>query len=237
MNCCFPSEIEKVYVVCHREKEKSRYERLVKHFHEIGIPDERIIYMAPVWSDELSSEFIFSVYDPFLSRSCPGLTFKGRGLSKGEISLGLNFYSCVKHAVENKFKKIIILESDIYLRSDFISCLNDLLEDLSSKNDSWDYVSLGEGVGTRPPDAPKSYYSKTKAYKPPHQFVYRCTDSMMFQLSYLEKLEKTFIPFREIIDWEMNYQNMIHGGKALWADPPLAEQGTCFCREITSLPA
>ena len=231
----WPSEIEKVYVVCHRDKEKDRYERLVKHFIEIGIPDDKIIYMAPVWSDELTNDFIFNVYDPFLPRACPGLTFKGRGLSKGEISLGVNFYSCVKDAVENKFKKIIVLESDIYLRSDFVKCLLDLLEDLRTKE--WDYVSLGEGVGTRPPEAPLSYYSKTKAYKPPHQFVYRCTDSMMFQLGFLEKLVNTFIPFREIIDWEMNYQNMIHGGKALWADPPLAEQGTCFCRMITSLPA
>jgi hypothetical protein len=236
MYSCFPSEIDKVYVVCHSEKEKSRYERLVQHLKEVGIPDDRIIYMAPIWSDELTNDFIFRVYDPFLPRQCPGLTFKGRGLSKGEISLGVNFYSCVKHAVEHKFKKIIVLESDIYLRKDFVNCLNDLLEDLK-KDNSWDYVSLGEGVGTRPSEAPKSYYSKTKAYKPPHQFVYRCTDSMMFQLGFLEKLVHTFIPFREIIDWEMNYQNMIHNGNALWADPPLAEQGTCYSREITSLPA
>ena len=231
----WPEEIEKVYIVCHKDKEKDRYDRLLVHLSEIGIPDNKLLFMAPVWGDELTNEFIFNVYDPFLPRPVPGLTFKGRGLSKGEISLGVNFYACVKDAVENKFKKIIILESDIYLRSDFVKCLLELLDDL--KNKEWDYVSLGEGVGTRPPEAPPSYYSKTKAYLPPHQFVYRCTDSMMFQLSYLEKIEKTFIPFREIIDWEMNYQNMIHNGKALWADPPLAEQGTCFCRMITSLPA
>ena len=231
----WPEEIEKVYIVCHKDKEKDRYDRLLVHLSEIGIPDNKLLFMAPVWGDELTNEFIFNVYDPFLPRPVPGLTFKGRGLSKGEISLGVNFYACVKDAVENKFKKIIILESDIYLRSDFVKCLLELLDDL--KNKEWDYVSLGEGVGTRPPEAPPSYYSKTKAYLPPHQFVYRCTDSMMFQLSYLEKIEKTFIPFREIIDWEMNYQNMIHNGKALWADPPLAEQGTCFCRIITSLPA
>jgi Glycosyltransferase family 25 (LPS biosynthesis protein) len=231
----WPEEIEKVYVVCHKDKEKDRYDRLVTHLTDVGIPDDKIIYMAPMWGDELTNEIIFNVYDPFLPRPCPGLTFKGRGLSKGEISLGLNFYSCVKDAVLNRFKKIIVLESDIYLRNDFVKCLSDLLEDLRTKE--WDYVSLGEGVGTRPPEAPQSYYSKTKAYVPPHQFVYRCTDSMMFQLSYLEKIEKTFIPFREIIDWEMNFQNMINGGKALWADPPLAEQGTCFCRITTSLPA
>jgi len=231
----WPSELDKVYVICHKDKENDRYERLVQHFKDIGIPDDKLIYMAPVWSDELTNDFIFSIYDPFLPRQCPTLTFKGRGLSKGEISLGINFYSCVKHAVEHKYKKIITLESDIYLRNDFISCLTDLLQDLYGR--AWDYVSLGEGVGTRPSEAPKSYYSKTKAYNPPHQFVYRCTDSMMFQLEYLEKIQKTFIPFREIIDWEMNYQNMIHNGVALWADPPLAEQGTCYSRMITSLPA
>jgi hypothetical protein len=60
---------------------------------------------------------------------------------------------------------------------------------------------------------------------------------MMFQLPYLEKIVKTFIPFREIIDWEMNYQNILNNGIALWADPPLAEQGTCYNRLLTSLPA
>jgi hypothetical protein len=231
----WPSEIEKVYIICHKVKEKERYERLLQHLKDVNIPDDKICFNAPLWGDELTNELIFSVYDPFLPRPVPGLTFKGRGLSKGELSLGLNFYSCIEHAIQNKYKKIITLESDIWLRDDFVSRLKELLEDLKEKE--WDFVSLGEGVGTRPPNAPKSYYSNTKAYNPPHECVYRCTDSMMFQLPYLEKISKTFIPFREIIDWEMNFQNMIHNGKALWADPPLAEQGTCYNRLITSLPA
>jgi len=231
----WPSEVEKVYIICHSVKEKERYDRLVQHLEKVGIPSSVLGFCAPLWSDDLSNELIFKVYDPFLPRPVPGLTFKGRGLSKGEISLGLNFYSCVKDAVENRYGKVIILESDIWLREDFVNRLNDLLADV--KTQSWDYISLGEGVGTRPPDASKSYYSVTKAYVPPHQCVYRCTDSMMFQLSYLEKLQATFIPFREIIDWELNYQHLLHNSKALWADPPLAEQGTCFHRYISSLPA
>ena len=231
----WPSEIEHVYVICHSEKEKVRYDRLVKHLADSGIPNSVVEFMAPVWSDELTNDIIYNVYDPFLPRPVPGLTFKGRGLSKGEISLAINFYACIKDAVENKYGKIMVLESDSWLRDNFIENLRDLVDDLREKE--WDYVSLGEGVGTRPPGAPESYYSKTKAYVPPHQFVYRCTDSMMFQLPYLEKLVKTFIPFREIIDWEMNFQNMLHNGKALWADPPLAEQGTCFNRLLTSLPS
>ena len=231
----WPSEVKKVYVICHNVKEKERYDRLVVHLQRIGIPNDLVVFFAPHWSDELSNELIFKVYDPFLPRPTPGLTFKGRGLSKGEISLALNFYSCVRDAVNHKYSNIIILESDVWLRTDFVERLNDLLADI--KDRTWDYISLGEGVGTRPPDASKSYYSSTKAYTPPHQCVYRCTDSMMFQLDYLEKLEKTFIPFREIIDWELNFQHLLHSSNALWADPPLAEQGTCFHRYISSLPA
>ena len=230
----WPNEIKKVYIICHSIKEKTRYERLVCHLEEVGIPTHVVKFMAPVWSDELSCEQIFSVYDPFLVRCVPGLTFKGRGLSKGEISLALNFYACVQDAVACGYSKIITLESDIWLRADFVSRLCDLLADVTER--AWDYISLGEGVGTRP-DADKSYYAPTKGYSPPHQFVYRCTDSMMFTLPFLQKLEKTFIPFREIIDWEMNYQNLLHGAVALWADPPLAEQGTCYSRLTSSLPA
>ena len=231
----WPTEIERVYIICNNVYEKERYNRLVTHLADYGIPDSVIEFCAPIWSTDLTNDIIFNVYDPFLPRPVPGLTFKGRGLSKGEISLAINFYACIKDAVEHQYRKIIVLESDIWLRDNFLQNLNDLMTDLRNKD--WDYVSLGEGVGTRPPDAPSSYYSKTKAYTPPHQFVYRCTDSMLFQLPYLEKIVQTFIPFREIIDWEMNYQNMIHAGKALWADPPLAEQGTCFNRLLTSLPS
>jgi hypothetical protein len=129
---------------------------------------------------------------------------------------------------------VMTLESDVWLREDFVPRLREVLADAAA---GWDYISLGEGVGTRPPGAPASYYAPTKAYKPPHQWVFRCTDSMLFSVEFLKKLKGTFVPFKEIIDWEMNFQLMLHGGKALWADPPLAEQGTCYSRLMTSLPA
>jgi hypothetical protein len=128
----------------------------------------------------------------------------------------------------------IFLESDVWLREDFVERLQGLLENVRDR--PWDFISLGEGVGTRPPGIPISYYAPTKGYDPPHQWVFRCTDSMLFTTEYLRRLATTFLPFKEILDWEMNYQLMIHKGKALWADPPLAEQGTCNARMLSSLP-
>jgi len=231
----WPAEVDKVYVIIHPVKEKERYERLIPHMLQVGIPRDKIRIISACWGDELTSDVIFKIYDPYLQRSCATLTFKGRSLTRGELSLGLNFYFAMRGAIEDETKICITLESDVFLREDFVERLRDLMADLQGRE--WDYVSLGEGVGTRPKEAPFSMYSPTKAYTPPHQLVFRCTDSMLFKTDFLKKVSTTFIPFREIIDWEMNYQILVHQGKALWADPPLAEQGTCYGRIVTSLPA
>lgn len=232
----WPSEIETVYVICHPTKEKDRFDRLIPHLLERGVPSERIRVVAPCWGSDLTTETIFKIYDPYLVRPCPTFTFKGANLTLGEISLGFNFYHAIQAAIGENTTKVITLESDVYLREDFVPRLCDLLKDLESRP-TWDYVSLGEGIGTRPKDAPMSLYGPTKAYDPPHNLVFRCTDSMLFQTKFLRKVAQTFLPFREIIDWEMNFQNLVHGGKALWADPALVEQGTAFNRDMTTLPA
>lgn len=184
---------------------------------------------------ELNSELIFQVYDPFSRVGLPIFTWKARCLSKGEISLVLNFFSAAKLSCEQGWNTVLMFESDSWLREDFVPRLHDLFQDLATKD--WDYVSLGEGVRTRPPNCEPSLYSKTKAYEPPHQFVFRCTDSMLFKVSYLQKILTTLLPFRECLDWELNIQTMSHKGKAFWADPPLAEQGTAVGRQETTLTA
>ncbi len=239
----WPDEVRAVYVLCHPQKEKARWERLLPHLLRRGIPPDRIRVCAPTWGTELTAEQIFDVYDPYLKRGpLPTFTFKGAGLTRGEISLGLNFGAAVADVVRRCGQGepeglIMTLESDVWLREDFVARLKDLLRSAKGVESAWDFISLGEGVGTRPPGAPASYYAETKAYQPPHTWVFRCTDSMLFTTGFLNRLAKTFLPFKEIIDWEMNYQLAIHRGKPLWADPPLAEQGTWNNRLLTSLPA
>jgi hypothetical protein len=226
--------IDKIYVLVHPIHEAERFARLRSHLDSIGIPNEKIVYGAATWGSELSSNLVFTVWDPFLRPGIPNFTWKSRFLSKGEISLVLNFFAAISDAVKQNYKNIIIFESDVYLRSDFVARMSDLWKDLSSE---WDFVSLGEGVGTRPDGVLGSYWAPTRCYKPPHEFVFRCTDSMLFRVEFLRKIVQTLLPFRECLDWELNYQLAIHRGKALWADPPLAEQGSSRCREASLLPA
>lgn len=231
----WPQQIDKVFLLVHTVHEKERYDRLLPHFLSRGIPADKIVCCAPTWGNELSSDFIFQVYDPFCRQGVPVFTWKARCLSKGEISLVLNFFAAARAAIEQNYTQVLIFESDTWLRDDFLPRLNDLMKELANKE--WDYVSLGEGVRTRPPNCDPSMYAPTKIYAPPHQFVFRCTDSMLFQVSYLRKLLPTLIPFRECLDWELNIQTMAHKGKAWWADPPLAEQGTAVGRQDTTLSA
>ena len=104
----------------------------------------------------------------------------------------------------------------------------------------WDFVSLSDGVGThadRPDLNTTSVYAPTGVYKPPHQCPFRCTDSMLFRVEILQKMRRTAFPFRECLDWELNYQLAAHSGVALWVEPHLVEQGTCKGRMSTSLPS
>lgn len=229
----WPSQIDKVLLLVHTVHEKERYERLLPHFLSRGIPADKIVCCAPTWGSELSSDLIFQLYDPYCRQGVPVFTWKARCLSKGEISLVLNFFAAAKLACEQQWNCVLMFESDTWLREDFVPRLRDLLEDLATKE--WDYVSLGEGVRTRPPKCDPSFYAKTKAYEPPHQFVFRCTDSMLFKVSYLQKIVTTLFPFRECLDWELNIQTLAHKGKTWWADPPLAEQGTAVGRQETTL--
>jgi hypothetical protein len=233
MTTPWPEDIQKVFLLVHQQKEKERYERLLPHFISRGIPADKILCVAPTWGSTLTNEEIFRAYDPFCRLGIPVFTFKARCLSKGEISLVLNFACAAQIAIQQNYSKVLIFESDTWLREDFVPRLVELLDDLRDKE--WDYVSLGEGARTRPAHCDPSMYAKTKAYVPPHQFVFRCTDSMMFQVSYLQKILTTLIPFRECLDWELNIQTMAHRGKTWWADPPLAEQGTAVGRQETTL--
>ena len=237
----WPDQVKWVYVICNPQKEKERFERIVPHLIMNGIPKERLRVCGPTWGDELSTDLIFKVYDPFLNRGPLGpLSWVSSRLKKGEISLNLNIFAAVKDATKDLSGNdcILMLESDVYLRRDFVPRLQATLEAAAvaaAAAKPWQYISLSEGAATRPPGAPNSYYAPAAVYEPPHPWVFRTTDAQLLSADFVANLSKTLLPFRECADWEMNFQIHLHGGKALWADPPLVEQGTVFNRIGSSL--
>jgi hypothetical protein len=223
--------VKTIFVLCHSEKEQKRRQRLEAMFQTCGIPLEKLVWISPTWGTTLTSKEYFSVYDPFKNH---GVSFKSRTLSKGEVSLALNFYAALRSAAEIG-GNTIFLESDVYLRPDFSERLGQIFSDVSGR--PWDYISLSTGVGTRPEGVHPSLFRKTRCFDPPHNCVFRCTDSMILSEEFIKELANVFLPLHDALDWHLNILFQGLHGKALWADPPLVEQGTNFRRDVTSLPA
>jgi hypothetical protein len=234
----WPDEVKWVYCICNPQKEKERFERFLPHFVIHGIPKERLRVSGPTWADTLDAATIFKVYDPFLKRGdLPTFCYKAARLSKGELSLILNFFSAIQHAAKDISgdDMILIFESDAHIRRDFVKRLGEVVAAAKAADPAWCAVSLGEGVGTRLPGSAKSYYAPTQVAPAPSTWGFRCTDSMLLRGSFVQKLAQTLLPFKESLDWELNFQAMLHGAKVLWAEPPLAEQGTTHGRDETFL--
>jgi GR25 family glycosyltransferase involved in LPS biosynthesis len=225
-----------IYVMCNPHYEPERFKFLVRHFEERGIPSNKIQYVFGPWGTEITSEMLTTLTIPYKPKFGLEkiLTFKAHCLSKGELSLCITFHKIIEACVKGDYDKILVFESDVVLRSDFVQRLKEVLE-LSPAN--WDYISLSEGVGTRPPGHPLTYFCETSLHTPPYQWVFRCCDSMLLRKKFMEKLLYTFFPIRECLDWEMNLQMLAHKGISYWADPPLVEAGTNRNRVLTNLPA
>lgn len=229
--------LDAIYCIVHPTYEADRVHRLVEHLLQRvpSYPRDRIKICAPTWGSTIPLHDCFTVYDPWQIRNgWPSFTWKNRCLIKGEISLVLNFYSAMKDAVANNHKTVLILESDVILRPDFNSRLEKVFEEANKQE--WDYISLSDGIGSHAEGYTGPYMDQTVC-KPPHEFVFRCTDSMIFRTEIFSKIIGTILPFRDCLDWEMNFQFLVHKGKALWAEPHLVEQGTTKHRAISYLPA
>jgi hypothetical protein len=206
--------IKSVYLLCNAEKEPERYKRLIPHVLMHGIPKDKLKLASPTWSDTLSIESIFNVYNPYLNRgNVP--KFKSGVLTKEEISLNINFYNIVLNSLNDLSGNgcVLVLESDVILRRDFNDRLSKVMLDLSGVE--WDYVSLSAS------ESDISYNGPTKLSNPPNNWALRGTNSMLLSMRFIENLQKTFLPFKESLEWELNFQMLLHKGVALWCNPPL----------------
>lgn len=217
--------IDKIYVLGHMKYEPHRVNRVLSQLSLHGAPNEKVKITAPTWGRELTSEDCFKVYDPWLPREFPCFVFKSRALLKGEISLVLNFHAAIMDAVKEGHQQILVLESDVLFRHDFTERFQKIMETVQGTE--WGYISLSDGVGTHAKNILFGEWYKEQSVEPAgSSFPFRCTDSMVFHRRFFEPLTKTLIPFRDCLDWELNYQHYLHRAIVLWAEPHIIEQGS-----------
>lgn len=218
--------IDHIYVIGHPTYEARRVNYVLRKLEEFKCPKEKLCISSPTWGRELTADTIFRVYDPFLPRKFPNIIFKSRALTKGEVSLNLNFFSAVKDAKEKGYDRILILESDVMFRSDFMERLSTLTGIADTK--LWHYISLSDGTGTHGGGFTfgNLYYQPQQLVLPASCFPFRCTDSMLLSKDFIQFLADNLLPFRDCLDWELNFRLLEFKGAPYWAEPHLIEQAS-----------
>lgn len=233
------SEIDCIYIIGHPEYEKERIKYVSESLMKHGFSSNKLRICCPTWGNTLSSDTCLQTYDPYIQRGYGCYNFKCRWLLKGEISLVLNFYSAIRDAAEKGYDKIIVLESDVRLRHDFRERFEVLMKKAQEVN--WSYISLSDGVGTHSEGYENFQWYRDQDLKKPNEkqkyCPFRCTDSMIFRKPFIQYLAQRLLPFRDCLDWELNYRILEFGGEAYWAEPHLIEQATQKRMSASSLKA
>jgi hypothetical protein len=216
----FPAPIDHCYILCDPEKEPDRAKYLMRWFMDHVDPSKYTFYMPTYGTDPMfQTDAIWKFYNPW-SRTLRN--FNSPNLKPGELSLLFNFAMTARKAIQAGHSVIMILESDVLFSDNFLEKLEQAMKALPTQ---WDFLSLSASVGLvprrTPADVGRLWFPPIDPY-----FHTRCTDSMIFRVSMLEKILGTFFPCAEALDWELNYQLTRHGSHSWWLDPPILRQGS-----------
>jgi len=143
-----------------------------------------------------------------------------RELKASEISLAYKHIKIYEDILKNGVDVSLVLEDDVVLADDFVNKFNQMLHDTPS---DWDMIFIGSGCNLSIPES-EMVMGQT-AYRKSHPAT-KCTDSYLITLSATNKIMKTIFPLTFPIDFELNYQLLMHDLRVYWWEPPLVKQGS-----------
>ncbi len=222
----FPTPIDHCYILCDPLKEPDRAAYLETWFETNQISKTQYTFCMPTYGTDpwFQTEQPWLYYNPWVrQRTGQRLAnWSSHNLKAGELSLLFNFALVAKRAIQEGHSVVMILESDVLFCENFLHKLKDAMHVLPPQ---WDFLSLSASADLKPQraeeDVGRLWFPPINPY-----FHTRCTDSMIFRVSMLEKILNTFFPCAEVLDWELNHQLTLHQSKSFWLDPPIIRQGS-----------
>lgn len=210
------SGIAKIYIQGELKRSETEFYTLLPAFLSAGYKKDDIVCVPFIRADELSSESIFNIYDPFLPRGkLPLLDSKATHLPLNDIIHMCSFVTILQNAASLDFpddSMVLIMDARTVPRRDF----NDRLKGLMGL--SWDCLSLAHGPAVLAEDASYFADSEILEHDPTTPITSR---AVALRLSYVKKIVRTILPFREPMDYELVFQTLIHKTTPQYVFPPL----------------
>ena len=138
----------KTFIILNRKYEQERYNHLKKQITEFNLNNILDInYLDNLtWKSEITDKFMKThCIDDYVMKK-HGRSMKKKPLTKGEVSLFINYIKILENIIKNNSneKYILILESDVIFKENFETNLNEILNNLTNLNDL-DILNIGEG--------------------------------------------------------------------------------------------
>lgn len=175
-------------------------------------------------TDEMISKYYDSNMEPPEWSIYPKLN---RNLLKGEIACSIAHLNAYKHAVENNYENIMVLEDDCQFIDNFISIFDSLFSNCPK---NYDAIFLGSCCGLVHPDKPANISpEEAKFFKklPP---LGRCAFSIVLSQDCCKKILDRCVPFNYPMDWQayvIASQHKTDPFDIYWVEPPITiDSGT-----------
>ncbi len=210
------SGIAKIYIQGELKHTETEFYTLLPALLSAGYKKDDIVCVPFMRAEELSPDSIFNIYDPFLPRGkLPLLDSKSPHLPLKDIIHMCSFVTILQNAANIDLpdeSMILVLNARAVPRRDFHDRLKGLL------GLSWDCLSLAHGPTVVAEDASYFADSEILEHEPTSAITSR---AVALRLSYVKKIVKTILPFREPMDYELVFQTLIHKTKPQYVFPPV----------------
>ena len=225
----------KTYIILNKNYENERFNYLKKQISSLklkAVLDIKILDNL-TWKNEISDTMLQKYCKRDLTMRKHGRSMKKKPLSKGEVSLFLNYIKILEYINnnENNEKYVLILESDVIFKKNFINNLKEILDRID-KIDDLDILNIGEGSENW---VRRNGYPKTKPiiienYKFYKENVNKWAEGIIWKTSSIKKFLNYFYKTGDIdspIDTKMDiFAKENDFFQLYWPEKTIVAQGT-----------
>ena len=232
----WPAPIDHLYILCDQRFEPERASYIRSTFQTFGLDPSCWSFVNKCYGRTLSSTEAHAAYNPFVNRRPveAARSSNSYNMKPSEISLCINWDHFARTALAAGHRCVMMFESDVLFQADFIDRLREAMALLAIDPRPWEFLSISAGAKLRPKRSDGG--GKLGWFPSENGYIHtRTCDAMIFKVSMLEKILRTFLPVAEVLDWELNYQLTLHGARTLWLDPPIIRQGSATGEYKTTL--